>query len=200
MRSRRPALIAALLVLAAVLWWLALGGRDRPEELSAAPSSEPAAAPQPVAAPRASEPAPGAPPAAVEPAPATPAVEPATEPLQPSAAGPIPPDTRGFVAALEEVYESSPRATDARKTEAELERLFRGEGVSPGLLRSVSCREHVCRLELRWTPEHADIYQRAMEELTAGNAKNLATRAEEPDGRGLVSVEAFWRRAAREGR
>jgi hypothetical protein len=145
-------------------------------------------------------PAPNASPAAVEPAPATPALEPETEPLQPSAAGPIPPDTRGFVAALEEVYESSPRASDARKSEAELERLFRGEGVPPGLLRAVSCREHVCRLELRWTPEHAAVYERAMDELTAGNAKNLATRAEEPDASGLVSVEAFWRRGAWGGR
>lgn len=197
MQSRRPLLIGALIVLAAILWWLALARRAAPEELRSAPSPEPVATPPPAAAPLARAAVPVEEPATPEPSePVAAPAAPAVEPSQPSAAEPIPPDTRGFVAALQQVYESSPRASDAGKSEAELERVFRGEGGAAGLLRSVLCREHVCRLELHWTPAHAALYQRAMEELTAGNAKNLATRAEEPDGSGLVRVEVYWRRAA----
>lgn len=197
MRSRRPMRIGALIALAAVLWWLALDRRVLPDEPQATPSPERAAPRQAVAAPPAQAPEEPAQQAAPEPSKSVAApAPPAPEPSQPPAAGPIPPDTRGFVAALEEVYESSPRASNAGKSEAELVRLFRSEGGSAELLRSVLCREHVCRLELRWTPASAGLYERALEELTAGNAKNLATRAEQPDASGGVSVEVFWRRAA----
>jgi hypothetical protein len=200
--SRRPFVIAALVVLAALLWWLALSRRDGPDDalpglgkgpVELSPFAGPRA-PTPPGAPRDTEPIEPVEP--VEPSPAVPA-PPAEEAVeQPMAAAPIPPDTRGFVDALAQSFDGAPRASDAGAIEGSIRRLFRGDDVPSGMLRAVLCRQAVCKLELRWTAEHDAAYQRAMNELISGNAKNLATRAEEPDQSGAVRVDAYWLRAA----
>jgi hypothetical protein len=200
--TKHPArMVAVLVALVLIAWWLAL---DRPSPPPVASASEP----EPPLAPR---PAPAqvraAPATAVQQAKAvqtqlanTNVVEPAaaapTDPQPAHGATAIAPDTRGFVDALQDVFDAEPRDSAAGDGERWIRGVFRGAGSPPGLLRFVLCRQTVCRVELRWTAEDDASFRRALDELGAVNGKYVATRAQEPDASGAVLVSAYVARAA----
>jgi hypothetical protein len=200
MEQRRGIWLALLVAFAALSWWLALAGPDPGADTLAAEAIEP---PPPAAAP----PEPPAPSQPIAPSPPPKSPEPLPDP-QPSPAvaarapeptdsiAPIPPDTRGFVEALESRFQSDPRDSAASEIENKLRRMFRGPRMPAGMLKSVLCRQAVCKLDIHWLPAYDPVYRQVMAVLTGDNAKFLATRATAPDERGAVQVEAYWLRAA----
>lgn len=202
MKERRGIWIALVVAFAIASWWLALAGPDRDDDALATDLSEPpppAAEPPPRPAP-APAPVPAIPePEAPEPAPAPPAPQTAVAKRVPEPTDsiiPIPPDTRGFVDALEGRFNEDPRDSGATEVETWLRKLFQGPRMPAGMLKSVLCRQTVCKLEIQWIPPYDPVYRHVMAQLIGDNAKFLATRAGPPDDRGAIQVEAFWIRAA----
>jgi hypothetical protein len=194
--------IAMSLVFTILFWWLALADPDEAEDVTAAVSTPTAPAPQPSAAAppaetsltaqhRAAPVMPTKAASAVSVASPSPAPETSVE-RGPEA--PIPPDTRGFIDAIAGRYEEDSRDRDAAKVEAALQKHFHGSQLPASALRSVVCRKSVCKLELYWRPEYDRPYRSTLDELAGGNAKLIATRAEQPDKHGGVSVDAYWLR------
>jgi hypothetical protein len=190
----------------AMLWWLAL---RTPETLQPAPASDTGATAATAATPtqsHADRPSAPAQPTAAPPSPRAPSLvaqpvaettnlsSAATSTLGASKLPPQAPDSRGYVTAFEKVFNAAPRDSAASDAESYVQKLFRGADMPDGVLRSVLCRQGICKLELHWVLAHDAAYRRATDELIDGNAKNLATRAQEPDAQGEVRVDAFWRR------
>jgi hypothetical protein len=200
---RKVVWFAALIACALLLWWLALAAPDRADESSVV--EVPNRAPREVAAskvPSAAPPTAAVAPAATAPeatpsAPATPPAEP-PRPAERGPAVPIPPDTRGFVDAIQERYERDTRDRAAGDYENALHTMFRGPDLPAGLLRSVACRQSVCKLEVYWRAEYDAPYRRLVDDLAAGNAKMVATRVEGPDKAGGVPVDLYWLRGLSE--
>jgi hypothetical protein len=196
---RKVVWFAALIGCALLFWWLALAGPDRAEESSVVEvpkgvSREAHASKVPSAAPPTAAVAPAAtPPEVTQPAPATPPPEPPS-PAERGPTVPIPPDTRGFVDAIQERYERDTRDRAAGEYEKALHTMFRGPDLPADLLRSVACRQSVCKLEVYWRAEYDAPYRRLVDDLAAGNAKMVATRVEGPDKAGGVPVDLYWLR------
>jgi hypothetical protein len=189
----------AALALIALAWWLALDGPGAPaapvdREASGARQEHILPAEQPLEAGAQAERAPQAP--AEVPPPA--AVVPERTAPEPHAAAPVPPDTRGFVDALAQLWDGESHDTSAADDERWLRGLFARAASPPGMVRSIVCRRSVCKLELHWTAQHDAPYRKVMDELGAVNAKFLATRAGEPEPGGAVPVSAYVARAARQ--
>jgi hypothetical protein len=194
--------VAVLLVLVAIAWWLALDRPSPPPVTSSADPDPPIAArpaqaqARPALATTVQQPptarAPSANADIVQPVPAAPA----QDLQQEQAATAIAPDTRGFVDALQDVFDGEPRDSAACDGERWIRGVFRDAGSPSGLLRFVLCRQTVCRVELRWTAEDDAPFRRALDELGAVNGKYVATRAQEPDASGAVLVSAYVARAA----
>jgi hypothetical protein len=198
LNGKTRAWLVASCVFAVLFWWLALAAPDEAEDATAA---------APVPAPPAPQPS-----AATQPASLTAqhrAVPPVAEPMiatvalpspavgtntERAADAPIPPDTRGFIDAIQGRYEQDARDRDAARVETALQKFFRGSELPASALRAVVCRQAVCKLELYWRPEYDGPYRSALDELAGGNAKLVATRAEQPDKNGGVSVDAYWLR------
>jgi hypothetical protein len=197
MKQRRGLWITVVVAIAVLSWWLALVRPAREDETLAAQTDVP---PAPVAPP----PAPARPPSAPEPEPPS-ELEPEPEPPPVAAAvrapeptdsiEPIPPDTRGFIEALESRFENDPRDSGATEVETQLRRMFRGPRMPASLLKAVLCRESVCKLDVSWHPLHDPMYRHVMAQLTGDNAKFVATRAGPVDDRGAIPVEVYWLRA-----
>jgi hypothetical protein len=198
--SARPWIIAWI-AFAIVFGWLSLAQPDQAEDTPPSASSDdpvqPAAATPPAAAAlttqhRAAPPA--ADPAKAPGVPATPPAPAAPEP--PPRRGPIPPDTRGFfIDAIQDQYEQAARESDAAGLETALRAFLRERDVPASAVRSVLCRKAICKLELYWRPEYDAPYRGALDDLANGNAKAVATRADDVDKRGGVSVDVYWVRA-----
>jgi hypothetical protein len=187
-----------LIAFAIVFGWLSLAQPDEAEDLTPPPNPPPPAA---AAAPAASslttqhraarpvaEPAPA--PKLDPAAPSPEAPEPQPQP------GPIPPDTRGFfIDAIQNNYEQAARESDAAGVEAGLRAFLRERDLPASAVRSVLCRKAICKLELYWRPEYDARYRSALDDLANGNAKAVATRADDVDKNGGVSVDVYWVRA-----
>lgn len=197
-RSRNaPAWLAAIVVFALMLWWLALAAPDDTQDdvASNEPASPPPSAAEPAPA-RTTQPAEPAAKVAPALAPAPAVTDPTPEsPPERDPNAPIPPDTRGFTDALAGAFDSSERDRDAGSVEAALQRFFRASSLPASAFRTVVCHKTVCRLELYWRAEYDKAYRAAMDELAHDNAKTVATRAEAPDKSGGVSVDAYWLRS-----
>jgi hypothetical protein len=185
-------------VFAVLFWWLALASPDEADDARAAapvpapPARQPSAATPPASLTAQHRAVPPAAEAMIAPvALPSPAVETNTK-RAPNA--PIPPDTRGFIDAIQGRYEQDARDRDASRIEAALQKFFRGSKLPASAFRAVVCRQAVCKLELYWRPEYDGSYRSALDELAGGNAKLVATRAEQPDKNGGVSVDAYWLR------
>jgi hypothetical protein len=192
--------LAALLAFAILFWWLALATPDEAEDAVAAPGAdrELEPAPQPLAATTnfaSSVVQPVAKPESPEP---EPAVQAALDPAvarEAEVRALIPPDTRGFIDAIQGRYEGDARDRDAGSVETALQVFFRSTKLPASALRSVVCKQSVCKLEMYWRPEYDAPYRSALDDLANGNAKFVATRAEAPDKNGGVSLDAYWLRA-----
>lgn len=75
-----------------------------------------------------------------------------------------PPERSGPVAELTHAFAKEPR----------IESEFRKSDVAPGLLKSVLCRESVCRVEVRWTPDRAVAFMSAFTRLSADFEPDIA--------------------------
>jgi hypothetical protein len=145
-----------------------VAAEDKP--MAAAPPSEPA--PEAVGEP---EPEPAAAEPVAEQKPAVPAPGPAADKHDPNAPPeaadtPVdeeeaqdeeapPPVASGPTTVLKHAFETQPRdALWAADTEARIAAVFRGDDVPGDMLKSASCRKAVCKVEMRWSRDHAAQY------------------------------------------
>jgi hypothetical protein len=188
--GRRGLLAGAVVLVGIALWFVSQDPGSATEAPQADDSSSPAAPeaarepvpvaerePRPAAAQREGEADPENPaaPAAPSQAPATP---------QPDDLAPMPaPERSGPVAELTRAFEKEPRDSAAQQLESRIESEFRKSDVAPGLLKSVLCRESVCRVEVRWTPERAVAFMSAFTRLSADFEPEIAI-----DPRGVATA------------
>jgi hypothetical protein len=195
-RHMRVVVISASLLALGLVWWLAVREPERPADVTTAPESEAGPALVAVAGgaspARVPEPVPEA-----EPKPlAEPAVAPAELPrTAPPAATATPPQKEGPVEELAERFAHEPRDSDAASVEANVQAVFLALHMRPDMLKSVLCRESLCRLELRWRPERSLDYMTVMTRLTLELAAPFAIRpAEQADPDGALPLEVYWPR------
>lgn len=162
--------IAGLVLLAGVGMWLAVGRPSNPG-LEPSDTSDEADAQARAAQPMAAKLyAPHRPDAAVqsdEPAYDEPAAAPAPKPKGPPSD--FLPGERGPVEQYEALYQRSTRDSVAHEIEDTIKTAF-GRSSTPDLLHSTSCREQICKVLIRWTPERTRDYVAAMRGLALGMA------------------------------
>jgi len=193
--NRNTLLIAAGVVLAAVLWVVAIWNTgDGDVDPSAALEAPPAEPLQPSAAP------PGAPPgapAAETPEPAEPAAaarepEATPEPAPQVVPDDLPPPTpEGPIDELKAQFAREPRPSSARELEATAERAFVNPNIKPGLLGSVLCHQTICKVTVRWKPEHMIGYMAAYTLLLQNFGPKIAivpASANDSDGSRVVEM------------
>lgn len=174
-----------------------------PDQPPAAPAaatptpSDPAQAAQAPAAPAAAPVAPGEPGATAQP-PAAEAEEVAEAEgeavAEEEAEGePEPPTASGPVAVLRQAFERQPRdALWAGDTEHKLRGLFGTTDVPAELLSEASCRSSVCRVDVKWTSEHATAYVGVYEASTRLSGAELGIEpVGEADEHGAQRVQLY---------
>ena len=203
------AAIGALVI--AVGLWLVLAWpasqSDTPESALAEGSASPAPT---IAPPPAAEAAQLAAPSAPA-EPASPAGEATPQPLAAAAptvaADPISTD-KGPVAEYRERFESEPRDRIAPEYEKHIAGAFAASSAAPGLLKSVVCRETICKVELRWNREHQRPYMQAITRMGVGGLHGNAEPSKytyhpsialspigDPNPDGVRLVELYVKRA-----
>jgi hypothetical protein len=179
--GKRSLLVAAVVLVGFALWRLALDQRAMPEEeLPAEPSApaalEPQRDPQP-AAEATQRPASDTKQQAEPEDPATPAApsQAPSDPEQAADSTPLPPPQRsGPIAELKHAFETEPRDSAAQVTESRIQNEFIKGDIAPGMLRSVLCRESVCKVEVLWTPQRAESFMAAFTRLSADFQPDIA--------------------------
>jgi len=196
----------AVLMAGGLLWLVAIW--PVPNTPAAQPASSPAPS-QPAAgtasAPHVAVP----PPPAAEPeaeaaeAPARPkepseAPQDKAEPAHTETATPMPElfgEAQGPLEEYRQRFESEPRDSAAHDAEQSVRSAFEPEQANYALLRSVLCRQSICRVELRWTPEVLGNYIAAMGRMTTDfDASFAATAQGAPAGDHSRPVELFLKR------
>lgn len=79
------------------------------------------------------------------------------------------PGERGPIQEYQALYDRSTRDSAAHTVESTIQTAF-GKSTSPDLLHSTSCREQVCKVLIRWSPERMRDYVSAMRGLALGMA------------------------------
>jgi hypothetical protein len=79
------------------------------------------------------------------------------------------PGERGPIQEYQALYDRSTRDSAAHTVESAIQSAF-GKSTSPDLLHSTSCREQVCKVLIRWTPERMRDYVASMRGLALGMA------------------------------
>ena len=167
--------MVALVLVAVGAMWLAVGwpSADKPE-VAVAGDQEPVAIPT-TPKPRAQVPALRmAPDAAVaaadqaEPADDEAASEPAAAPASKDQSDFLPGE-RGPVDDYQALYDRSARDAAAHEIESSIKTAF-SKSSRPDLLHSSSCREHVCKVLIRWSPDRMRDYVASMRGLALGMA------------------------------
>ena len=79
------------------------------------------------------------------------------------------PGERGPIQEYQALYDRSTRDSAAHEVEGSIKSAF-GKSTTPDLLHSTSCREQVCKVLIRWTPERMRDYVVAMRGLALGMA------------------------------
>lgn len=158
-------------------------GKDQPAEAAHEGEDEVAAAPTP-------SPVPAAPPDEAVPAEPDPADEGDEEAEEEAAPPPV---ASGPTAVFKHAYETEPRdALWAADTEARIAAVFRGEDVPAGMLEKASCRRAVCKLDIRWTRDHAaqyvSVYQTMREQFGNELAVEPVGELDEEAGQQLVHL------------
>jgi hypothetical protein len=91
-----------------------------------------------------------------------------------------PPAATGPTQQLKYAFETEPRdALWASDTERRIAAIFRGDEIPEGMLERAACRRAVCRLDVRWTRDHATQYVGAYEALRDQFGGEVAV---EPEG------------------
>jgi pyruvate/2-oxoglutarate dehydrogenase complex dihydrolipoamide acyltransferase (E2) component len=190
--SRNVVALGAFLLVGALLWLVTEWPAARDE----------VSAPVAVDVPAPAAPAPPPPPAAESPTPtAVAAPEPAAEePAEPAAAAPpaqvralpeLIPGDQGPVAEYRKLFESEPRDSSANQIESDLRAAFPASDGAPDLIKSVLCRQTLCRIEMRWSQDRARAYIVGFSRLQKKIQIPVALSpvgAKNPDGGQLVEV------------
>ena len=159
--SRNLVTLGAFLLVAGLLWVVTEWPASK-EEAAPLAAAEPASVVEPPAAP---PPPAAAPPAAYEPAPA-PEPEPEPAPAPPAARVEVKPrqlpdqiqGDQGPVAEYRAQFQSEPRNSSAIEVESALRGAFQPADGAPDLIKSVLCRQTICRIEMRWSQERMRAY------------------------------------------
>lgn len=156
---RVPLLVKLVLFAGALLaiWWVAFSPPATPPTAAEPGAAEATPSPSPAARQAPSQ----ADPRAAPPALSAPAAQEHDQP-QPSAAeapsGPAPraaaPLRQGPVDELAQRFASESRGDGSEREETRVKEAFVDPQIPSTLLQSVECRRSVCRLQLRWSPEH----------------------------------------------
>jgi hypothetical protein len=161
--------IGGFFLLSAALWVVAIWPTARPEEplheIAAASAGRPS-----VPVPSSPTPPPNASPPAAKPASlGEPAEEPPVAPQQPPEQ-PIPPDIfaedQGPVAEYKQRFANEPRDSAATEAERTIRAGFAPNDFAIGLFKSVLCRETICKIEVRMSPERFGPYVAAMTRIS----------------------------------
>jgi hypothetical protein len=183
MASRLWLIAVALLSLAAVWWMASVPREDLADNKPTEPQLPAAEAPAKVTAPASAQPVHEPSPAASAPAQA--------QPTQPEREQQLLVPRQGPVAELERKFEAESRPSAARELEATIETTFRRPPLDPQLLHAVTCRQSICKLELRWSKERMDDYMIAITQLLPSfeDAVGVSPAADQPeDGQFDVTV------------
>lgn len=193
---RRNSLVAALLAaVMGLMWWIASveapetqaeteqdvdgafevsvqGASDRPLQPDTAPAPL-----QPSAAPLAPQP-------------------PAAEPVAPPVDAP---PRQGPIDELSSRFEREPRDSGAHDIEQSVRAAFSRDSVAPELFKSVLCRQSVCKVVVRITPQRMPGYIQAVTELVSNefDADFAVDPAPEIDADQMRSVEVYLQRRER---
>jgi hypothetical protein len=193
--TRQVFAIAAIGLAAALLWW-AVGSQPRQESTSMTPpitetpqNAVPNPPDHPATSPNSPQPS-----AAVEPTqPSAPAQENA-ESAAPKYNVPTP-RLDGPVAEYKTLFTTEPRDSAAADVESKISAGFRDPHVPPELLKSVMCRESVCKLELRWKAERNTAYMIGMTHLIGQFEHAMAFEPiGVPDANGVLSLDVYLKR------
>jgi hypothetical protein len=195
--SRNVAALGAVLIVGVLLWlvmaWhapteeapVALQEEDALESApqpSAAKQPEPSLAPAPVA--KASDPEP-----AEEPEPEAP------PPARRGDPGEYIQGDQGPVAEYRAQYESERRDSGASAVESKVRAAFPQTGDAPDLVRSIACRETICKLELRWSNARVRSWIKGVTRFQDGFVFPVAmSPVGEKDRDGVRRVEVFLKR------
>ena len=125
-------------------------------------------------------------------------VLPVPEPPQPAAPEGAPP-RQGPLTELTQRFESEPRDNAAHDLEQSVRMAFKRESVAPELFKSVLCRQSVCKLVLRITPQRMQGYIQAVTELVGNefDPDYAIDPAPDEDAEHMRVVELYLRRRER---
>jgi hypothetical protein len=192
--------LGAFLLVVAALWWAAATGGDSnrvPATLEMPPAAPAAPIPE-TSAPtpsEASRPAGTPPPTAAAPPPTPQPAARARAPAEgPANATVRPPERQGPVDRLKEQFEKEPRDSAAHAIESRIQEAFRDPAIPPSVLSSVLCRKTVCRVQVRWTEEHATAFLLAVTKLMPDLSTDLAFAPGPRDSAGAIPIEVYWGR------
>ena len=194
--SRNASLAVGLVLIGGLLWvalaWPTAGVDERVDVQVEAPTPEPA--PQPTSAP-AQEPvvkAP-APAAAAQPQAAPEPVSP-PEPVLPPGVEPPLSREQGPVAEYKALFESEPRASSAIEVESSVKDAFVQPGMPVGMLKSVMCRQTVCKAQLKldWSSGNLGSYVAGVTRLMSNFTSPVAMSPQGTiDGDGVRSLDLY---------
>lgn len=209
--SRNIAALGAVFIVG-VLLWLVMAWRAPLDESPAAlqqaePSRLEVVAPQPSAAKPAEPSLAPAPAAEYEPEPGAPEPAPAEPPPREQHIATRPDATRvvadqikgdqGPVAEYRSAYESENRNFESAEIEAMLRKSFAETDTTGELIKSISCRATVCKLEMRWSMARMRAYVGGMSRSQKGFKLPFALSPVSPaDGKGIRLVEVYMKRQA----
>ncbi|HKP55361.1 MAG TPA: hypothetical protein VJV78_01495 [Polyangiales bacterium] len=158
--SRNLVTLGAFLLVAGVLWVVTEWPAPK-EEVAPLAAADPSSVVQP---PVVAPPPAAAPPAAYQPAPEPepePAPAPAADPPAPVKPRQLPDQIQGDqgpVAEYRAQFQSEPRNSTAIEVESALRGAFQPADGAPDLIKSVLCRQTICRIEMRWSQERMRAY------------------------------------------
>jgi hypothetical protein len=201
--SRNTAALGAVVVVGVLLWlvmaWHApkddlpveLGQEaapspPAPQPPAAAPEPEPEPVPAPAPAPRLAEPVADEP-DPDEPQPPTP---PAPRMLEEQIKG-----DQGPVAEYRARYQSEPRDSEAPAVESNLRAAFAASDKAGELIKSITCRETICKIEMRWSMERMRPYIAGLTRSQPGFKLPVAVSPVGPkDSNGVRPIEVYLKR------
>jgi crotonobetainyl-CoA:carnitine CoA-transferase CaiB-like acyl-CoA transferase len=96
---------------------------------------------------------------------------------------------------MKQRFASDPRDSAAAELESKVQAVFREMRTPPDMLKSVLCRESLCRLEVRWRAERSTDYMTVMTRLsTEFDAKMAINPNEQQAPDGALGVDVYWQR------